>query len=132
MFCLGKIVNLKQKIIMRYVVMVAYDVLPEKRLDFFDLVQQEANALVDNELHTIHVSSMVEDKEKNRFVNLKVFENKEAYLEHLDGEILKAFLEIIKDMIVSGPTILFEGVKLLSRDDFSLDENPLDPKKFLQ
>lgn len=132
MFCLEKIVNLKQKIIMRYVVMVAYDVLPEKRLDFFDLVQQEANALVDNELHTIHVSSMVEDKEKNRFVNLKVFENKEAYLEHLDGEILKAFLEIIKDMIVSGPTILFEGVKLLSRDDFSLDENPLDPKKFLQ
>lgn len=116
---------------MRYVVIVAYDVLPEKRLAFFDLVQQEANALVDNELHTIHVSTMVDDKEKNRFINLKIFENKEAYLEHLEGEILNAFLDVVKDMIVSGPTILFEGVNLLTRDDYSLEENPLDPKVYL-
>ena len=45
--------------------MVAYDVLPEKRLAFFDFVQQEANALVDNELHTIHVSTMVDDKKEH-------------------------------------------------------------------
>ena len=116
---------------MRYVVMVAYDVLPEKRLDFYDLVQQEANALVDNELQTVHVSTMVDDKEKNRFVNLKTFENKEAYLEHKDGEILNAFLDVVKDMLVSEPVTLFEGVNLLTRDDYSLEENPLDPKVYL-
>ena len=116
---------------MRYVVIVAYKVLPEKREAFFELVQQEAVALVENELNTLHVSSMVDAVEVNRFINLKIFENKDSFLEHQKGEILTAFLDLVDAMLLSGPEILFEGVHLFTKDDFSVEQNPIDPLVFL-
>ncbi|HLV50538.1 MAG TPA: antibiotic biosynthesis monooxygenase, partial [Flavobacterium sp.] len=75
---------------MRYVVIVAYRVFPTQRETFFNLVTKEADALVQNELGTLHVTNMLDQTDLNKFLNLKIFESQESYEEHKKGAILKA------------------------------------------
>ncbi|UUV22028.1 putative quinol monooxygenase [Paenimyroides aestuarii] len=107
---------------MRYVVIVAYRVFPDKREAFFNLVRKEATALVQNELGTLHVTNMIDQIDPNKFLNLKIFESKEAYSEHLQGAILKAFLQEADAFIMEGPTVIFEGIHMYSCDDYTLEQ----------
>lgn len=107
---------------MRYVVIVAYRVFPDKREDFFNLVRNEADALVQNELGTLHVTNMMDQVDPNKFLNLKIFESKAAYTEHLQGAILKAFLQAADAFIMEGPAVIFEGVHMYSCDDYTLEQ----------
>lgn len=107
---------------MRYVVIVAYRVFPTKREAFFDLVRKEADALVQNELGTLHVTNMMDQNDLNKFLNLKIFESKAAYEDHLKGPILKAFLKEVDEMIIEGPTVIFEGIHMYSCDDYTLEQ----------
>ncbi|MBA5793397.1 antibiotic biosynthesis monooxygenase [Flavobacterium sp. xlx-214] len=107
---------------MRYVVIVSYRVFPQQREAFFNLVRKEADALVQNELGTLHVTSMMDQIDPNKFLNLKIFESKEAYEEHKKGSILKAFLQEADEMILEGPQVIFEGVHMYSCDDYTLEQ----------
>lgn len=107
---------------MRYVVIVSYRVFPQHRENFFNLVRSEADALVQNELGTLHVTSMMDQIDLNKFLNLKIFESKEAYEEHRNGTILKAFLKEVDEMILEGPIVIFEGIHMYSCDDYTLEQ----------
>ena len=107
---------------MRYVVIVAYRVFPDKRESFFNLVRKEADALVQNELGTLHVTNMIDQIDPNKFLNLKIFESKEAYEEHKSGLILKAFLQEADEMVIEGPNVIFEGIHMYSCDDYTLEQ----------
>lgn len=107
---------------MRYVVIVAYKVFPDKREAFFNLVRKEADALVQTELGTLHVTNMIDQVDLNKFLNLKIFESKEAYEEHTKGPILKAFLQEADSFIIEGPNVIFEGVHMYSCDDYTLEQ----------
>lgn len=107
---------------MRYVVIVAYRVFPDKREAFFDLVRKEADALVQNELGTLHVTSMIDRVDPNKFLNLKIFESQEAHETHKGGEILKAFLIEADPFITEGPSIIFEGYHMYSCDDYTIEQ----------
>jgi len=122
-FFLYQIRNFKIKIqVMRYVVIVAYRVFPDKRESFFNLVRKEADALVQNELGTLHVTNMIDQIDPNKFLNLKIFESKEAYEEHKNGLILKAFLQEADEMVIEGPNVIFEGIHMYSCDDYTLEQ----------
>lgn len=107
---------------MRYVVIVEYRVFPNQRETFFDLVRKEADALVQNELGTLHVTNMLDQVDLNKFLNLKIFESKAAYEEHLKGAILNAFLKEVDEMIIEGPKVIFEGIHMYSCDDYTLEQ----------
>src|SRR5690606_9711813 len=107
---------------MRYVVIVEYRVFPNHREAFFDLVRKEADALVQNELGTLHVTSMIDSIDPNKFINLKIFESKDAYEEHKTGLILHAFLKSADVFIIKGPEVLFEGYQMYSCDDYTLEQ----------
>lgn len=107
---------------MRYVVIVSYRVFPQHRENFFNLVRSEADALVQNELGTLHVTNMMDQIDLNKFLNLKIFESKEAYEEHRNGTILKAFLQEVDEMILEGPIVIFEGIHMYSCDDYTLEQ----------
>ncbi|HUH25589.1 MAG TPA: antibiotic biosynthesis monooxygenase [Flavobacterium sp.] len=108
---------------MRYIVIVAYQVFPNLRESFFNLVRTEADALVQNELGTLHVTSMIDQNDPNKFINIKIFEDADAYALHKKGEILQSFLTSADEMILSGPNIVFEGYHMYSCDDFTLEQN---------
>lgn len=107
---------------MRYVVIVSYRVFPDKRETFFNLVRKEADALVQNELGTLHVTNMMDQVDLNKFLNLKIFESKQAYEEHLKGAILNAFLKEADSMLIEGPIVIFEGIHMYSCDDFTIEQ----------
>jgi len=107
---------------MRYVVIVEYRVFPDQREVFFDLVRKEADALVQNELGTLHVTTMIDSVDPNKFINLKIFESKDAYEEHKKGEILSAFLKVADPYILIGPEVIFEGYQMYSCDDYTLEQ----------
>lgn len=107
---------------MRYVVIVAYRVFPDKRESFFDLVRKEADALVQNELGTLHVTSMIDRIDPNKFSNLKIFESQEAYEAHKNGDILKAFLKEADTFVLEGPNVIFEGYHMYSCDDYTIEQ----------
>lgn len=107
---------------MRYVVIVEYRVFPNQREAFFDLVRKEADALVQNELGTLHVTTMIDSIDPNKFINLKIFESRDAYEEHKVGLILHAFLKEADAYIIKGPDVLFEGYQMYSCDDYTLEQ----------
>lgn len=107
---------------MRYVVIVAYRVFPTQRETFFNLVTKEADALVQNELGTLHVTNMLDQTDLNKFLNLKIFESQESYEEHKKGAILKAFLKEVDELLIEGPTVIFEGIHMYSCDDYTLEQ----------
>ncbi|HLV50730.1 MAG TPA: antibiotic biosynthesis monooxygenase [Flavobacterium sp.] len=111
---------------MRYIVIVEYQVFPNLRERFFDLVRKEATAVVEIELGTLHVTSMIDRTDPNKFINLKIFEDSDAYEIHKNGEILEAFLTSADEMIIAGPKIVFEGYQMFSCDDYTLEQKSGD------
>ena len=62
----------------------------------FNLVTKEADALVQNELGTLHVTNMLDQTDLNKFLNLKIFESQEAYEEHKKGRLYSTCPYFIK------------------------------------
>lgn len=80
------------------------------------LVRKEAEALVQNELGTLYVTTMIDSIDPNKFINLKFFESREAYEEHKTGLVLHAFLKEADEMVIEGPNVIFEGYQMYSCD----------------
>src|SRR5690606_13919379 len=93
---------------------------------FFDLVRKEAATVVEIELGTLHVTSMIDRTDPNKFINLKIFEDYNAYEILQNGVILKAFLTTVDEMIIAGQLIVFEGYQMFSCDDYTLEQKSGD------
>ncbi|MBE8712611.1 putative quinol monooxygenase [Sphingobacterium hungaricum] len=55
---------------MEYVVIVEFLVFPAYRKEFYDLLVWEAKAMTEKEKGTLHVTTMLDGGDPNRFVNL--------------------------------------------------------------
>lgn len=106
---------------MEYVVIVEFLVFPIHRKAFYDLLVWEAKAMTEKEKGTLHVTTMLDDGDPNRFVNIEIYASKDDFAKHNKGKICQEFFQKGDSMISRGAVILFEGPRLASGNAFSFD-----------